>query len=182
MSRIPSHTIADAPAAARPLLQDMLQFSPTGRPLNLHAQLAHAPAVLAAYVGIRRATAQPGTLDQATRTALLVAAATVSESRYAQTILGTLAIRSGWRPDQVAALLAGKDLGEARADALIGVIREAAGHHGRVAEHTWAAALGEGWTDQQLAEAYGYLGLAVFTANFLNYADTDLDIPAVAAV
>jgi hypothetical protein len=30
MSRIPSHTIEDAPAAIRPLLEDMLQFSPTG--------------------------------------------------------------------------------------------------------------------------------------------------------
>lgn len=181
MSRIPSHTIADAPPAARPLLQDMLQFSPTGRPLNLHAQLAHAPAVLEAYVAIRKATAQPGTLDQPTRTALLVAAATASESRYAQAILSTLAIRSGWRPDQVTALLAGKDLGEAKADALIGVIREAAGHSGRVTDHTWATALGAGWTDQQLAEAYGYLGLAVFTSYFLNYADTDLDIPAPGA-
>ncbi len=59
MSRIPSHTIEDAPPAARPLLHDMLQFSPTGRPLNLHAQLAHAPAVLEAYVAMRKATAQP---------------------------------------------------------------------------------------------------------------------------
>jgi len=31
MTRIPSHTIEDAPAAARPLLADVLQFSPTGR-------------------------------------------------------------------------------------------------------------------------------------------------------
>lgn len=44
MSRIPSHTIADAPEASRPLLADMVQFSPTGRLLNLHAQMAHAPA------------------------------------------------------------------------------------------------------------------------------------------
>lgn len=182
MSRIPSHTIADAPAAARPLLQDMLQFSPTGRPLNLHAQMAHAPAVLEAYVSIRKATAQPGTLDQPTRTALLVAAATASESQYAQAILSTLAVRSGWRPDQVAALLAGKDLGEPKADALIAVIREAAAHRGRVTDHTWASAVRAGWTDQHLAEAFGYLGLAVFTSYFLNYADTELDVPPAGAV
>jgi len=40
MSRIPSHTIEDAPEAARPLLENLLQFSPTGKPLNLHAQMA----------------------------------------------------------------------------------------------------------------------------------------------
>jgi len=57
MTRIPSHSIEDAPQAARSLLAEMVQFSPTGRLLNLHAQMAHAPAVLEAYVSIRRATA-----------------------------------------------------------------------------------------------------------------------------
>ncbi len=90
-----------------------------------------------------------------------MAAATASESRYAQAILSTLAVRSGWRPDQVAALLADKDLGEPKADTLIAVIREAAANRGRVADHTWASAVRAGWTDQHLAEAFGYLGLAV---------------------
>ena len=49
MARIPTHTIEDAPAAARPLLAEMVQFSPTGQPLNMHAQMAHAPAVLDAF-------------------------------------------------------------------------------------------------------------------------------------
>ena len=182
MSRIPGHTVEDAPPAAQPLLREMLQFSPTGRPLNLHAQLAHAPAVLEAYVSLRRATGQPGLLDQPTRTALLVTTATACDSPYAQAILSALAIRSGWRRDQVDALLAGKDLGEPEADALIGVIREAAANSGRVADRTWDTALRAGWTDQHLAEAFGYLGLAVFTSYFLNYADTEVDIPAAGAV
>jgi hypothetical protein len=46
MTRIPSHTVEDAPAASRALLEDMLQFSPTGRLVNMHAQMAHAPAYL----------------------------------------------------------------------------------------------------------------------------------------
>ena len=71
MSRIPSHTIDDAPEVARPLLEDMLKFSPTGRPLNLHAQMAHAPAVLVADTSIRRATSAFGTLDQRLRSALM---------------------------------------------------------------------------------------------------------------
>ncbi len=43
MARIPAHTVEDAPEAARPLLTETIQFSPTGRLLNLHAQMAHAP-------------------------------------------------------------------------------------------------------------------------------------------
>jgi hypothetical protein len=37
--------------------------------------------------------------------------------------------------------------------------------------------VGHGWSDEQLAEAFAYLGLAVYTSYFLNYAATDLDIP-----
>jgi hypothetical protein len=40
VTRIPGHTIADAPEASRPLLESVVQFSPTGKPLNLHAQMA----------------------------------------------------------------------------------------------------------------------------------------------
>ncbi len=178
MTRIPSHTTQDAPRASRPLLEDMLQFSPTGRPLNMHAQMAHAPAVLAAYVAIRRATGQYGTLGQPVRTALMLAAAVADDSQYALAVISMLAQRSGWRRDQMEALLAGKDLGEEKTDSLIGVVREASANSGRVRDATWARAAGSGWTDEQLAEAFVYLGLTVFTSYFLNYAATEVDVPA----
>lgn len=181
MTRIPSHTIEDAPEAARPLLADMLQFSPTGRLLNMHAQMAHAPAVLDAYVSIRRATGQLGTLDLPVRTALMLAAAAVDGSEYALAVISMLALRAGWRQDQVSALRAGQELGEAKTDALISVVREAAANSGRVGDLTWTRAAGSGWTDEQLAEAFAYLGLTIFTSYFLNYAGTELDIPAAAA-
>jgi hypothetical protein len=133
MARIPTHTIEDAPAVARPLLAEMIQFSPTGRLVNMHAQLA---------------------------------------------IISTLALRSGWQPDQVEALLAGQDTGEDRLDALTGVIREAAANSGRVSDTTWNNAAGQGWDDEQLTEAFAYLGLTAFTSYFLNYAATELDVPA----
>ena len=39
VSRIPTHTVEDAPAASRPLLQKVIQSSSTGRPLNFHQPL-----------------------------------------------------------------------------------------------------------------------------------------------
>jgi hypothetical protein len=180
MNRIPSHSIEDAPQAARSLLAEMIQVSPTGRLLNLHAQMAHAPAVLRAYVSIRRATAQLGTLEAPIRSALMLAAAVHDGSAYALGIISMLAVRSGWHPDQVKALLAGKDLGENKTDALIGVVREAAANSGHVSDLAWGRAVGLGWSDEQLAEAFAYLGLTVFTSYFLNYAGTELDIPASA--
>ena len=178
MTRIPSHTIEDAPQAARSLLAEMVQFSPTGRLLNLHAQMAHAPAVLEAYVSIRRATARPGTLEGPIRSALMLAAAVHDGSEYALAIISMLALRSGWQPDQVEALRTGQDLGEEPADALIGVVREAAANSGHVSDLAWARATGGGWSGEQLAEAFAYLGLTVFTSYFLTYAETALDIPA----
>ncbi len=106
MTRIPSDTIEDAPEASRPLLENVIQFSPTGRLLNLHAQMAHSPAVLAA--------------------------------------------------------------------------RDAVAHAGRVGDIAWERAVACGWTDEQLAEAFAYLGLTVFTGYFLNYARTGLDLPGPA--
>jgi hypothetical protein len=35
-----------------------------------------------------------------------------------------------------------------------------------------------GLGDEQLAEAFAYLGLTVFTSYFLNYAATEVDVPA----
>ena len=178
MTRIPAHTIEDAPEATRSLLAEMIQFSPSGRLLNMHAQMAHSPAVLEAYVSIRRATSQHGTLDQQVRTALMLTAATADASAYALSVISLLALRAGWRPGQVQALRAGGGVGDERTDSLIAVVREAAGSSGRVSDATWEAATGHGWGDGDLAEAFAYLGLAVFTSYFLNYAATDLDVPA----
>jgi alkylhydroperoxidase family enzyme len=178
MTRIPSRTIEDAPAAARPLLAEMIQFSPTGRPLNMHAQMAQAPAVLEAYVSIRRATAAHGTLDLPLRSALMLAAATADGSEYALAIITTLALRAGWQGTEVAALRAGADLGDERTDSLITVVREASLHSGRVSDATWDRAAACGWSTEQLAEAFAYLGLTVFTSYFLNYARTEVDVPA----
>src|SRR5258707_4073874 len=123
MTRIPTHSIEHAPQAARSLLAEMLQFSPTGRLLNMHAQMAHAPAVLDAYTSIRRATGRHGTLDPPIRAALMIAAAAADDSAYALAVISMLALRSGCRRDQVEALLAGKDLGENKTDALLRVAR-----------------------------------------------------------
>src|SRR5258705_11793022 len=91
MTRIPSHSIEDAPVATRSLLAGMVQLSPTGRLLNLHAQMAHSPAVLDAYVSIRRTTARHGTLEAPARSPLMPAAAVHDGSKYALAITSTLA-------------------------------------------------------------------------------------------
>src|SRR6202023_31123 len=102
-------------------LEGPVQFSPTGKLLNLHAQMAHSPAVLAAYVGIRQATVAHGTLDPRVRSALMLATAGVTGSAYAQAITSFLAARAGFTPPEVLALRDGRALGDGKTDAPLGV-------------------------------------------------------------
>jgi hypothetical protein len=176
MSRIPTHTLEDAPDASRPLLQKIAQSSPTGRPLNVHAQMAHAPAVLAAYTSLRAVTAEFGTLDPKVSWALNLATAGSVGNDYMIGIASRFALVNGWTEQQVTALRTGETTGDTKIDALTRVVREAAATSGNVTDATWKAAQQGGWTDTQLAEAFAYLGLTVFTGYFLNFAQTDRDV------
>ena len=176
MSRFPSHTVEDAPEASRPLLQKIAQSSPTGRPLNAHAQMAHSPAVLAAYASLRAVTVEHGTLGPKVSWALNLATAGTVGNDYMVAIASRFARINGWTEAQVAALRTGATTGDTKMDALIRVVREAAARSGNVTEVTWKAAQQGGWSDAQLAEAFAYLGLTVFTGYFLNYAQTDPDV------
>jgi hypothetical protein len=159
-------------------LEGLVQFSPTGRLLNLHAEMAHSPALLTAYTSIRQATVAHGTLDPRVRSALMLATAAVTGSAYAEALTSFLALRAGWGQAEILALRDGSPLGDDKIDSLVGVVREAAGRAGRVADVTWQQAAACGWGTEQLTEAFAYLGLTVFTAYFLTYAQTPLDLPA----
>ena len=176
MSRIPTHTVESAPDASRPFLQKIAQSSPTGRPLNLHAQMAHSPAVLAAYASLRAVTAEHGTLDPKVSWALNLATAATVGNDYMMGVASRFAGMNGWTDAQITALRTGTTTGDAKMDALTHVAREAAANSGNVTDATWKAAQLGGWNDEQLAEAFAYLGLTVFTGYFLNYAQTDTDV------
>jgi alkylhydroperoxidase/carboxymuconolactone decarboxylase family protein YurZ len=176
MSRIPTHTVESAPHASRPLLKVIAQSSPTGRPLNAHAQMAHSPAVLAAYTSLRAVTAEHGTLDPKVSWALNLATAATVGNDYMMGIASRFARMNGWTEAQIAALRTGTTTGDAKIDALTRVVSEAAANSGNVTDVTWKAAQQSGWSDEQITEAFAYLGLTMFTGYFLNYAQTDTDL------
>lgn len=176
MNRFPTHTVEDAPEASRSLLQKIAQSSPTGRPLNVHAQMAHSPAVLAAYTSLRAVIAEHGTLDPKVSWALNLATAATVGNDYMIGIASRFARMSGWTEAEIAALRTGTTTGDTRIDALTSVIREAAANSGNVTDVAWKAARQGGWNDAQLAEAFAQLGLTVFTGYFLNYAQTEPDV------
>jgi hypothetical protein len=104
------------------LLRNVIQFSPTGRPLNMHAQMAHSPAVLVAYTSLRAATAEHGTLGPV-GSALMLATASAVGNDYVVRITSRLAGMMGWTEEQIEGLRAGTTVGDNVIDALTGVVR-----------------------------------------------------------
>jgi hypothetical protein len=138
--------------------------------------MANSPAVLAAYTSLRAVIGEPRTFDPKVGAALTLATAATVGNGYMIGIASRLAHMNGWAEEQVAALRTGIPTSDAKIDVLTGLVREAAANSGNVTEATWKAAQQAGWSDEQLTDAFAYLGATVFTGYFLNYAQTDLDV------
>src|SRR5258708_37108930 len=175
MSRIPTHTLESAPVATRPLLAALVERSPTpGAPINLHAQMAHAPSVLLGYMAMRKALDDHGTFDRKTRTAILLTVAAADKCAYTVALNTLIASQAGWNAEETHALRDG-NVEDPKLAALLEVARQSAENRGRVDEPTWQTALNAGWTDEQLAEAFAFIGLTQYVDSFINYARTDID-------
>jgi catechol 2,3-dioxygenase-like lactoylglutathione lyase family enzyme/alkylhydroperoxidase family enzyme len=175
MSRIPTHTLDSAPIASRPLLAALAERSPTpGSPINLHGQMAHAPSVLVGYISMRKALDDYGTFDRKTRTALLLTAAAADQCAYTVAINTLIATQAGWSAAETRALRDGS-VEDPKLASLLDVARQSAVNRGRVDEATWQTAVNVGWTDEQLAEAFAYIGLTQYVDTFINYASTEID-------
>jgi hypothetical protein len=138
--------------------------------------MAHSPAVLRAYTSLRAVLAEHTTFDPKVGAALTLAAAAGVGNGYMIRIASRLAQMNDWTEEQVTALTTGTPTNAAKIDVLAGLVREAAANSGKVTDATWKAAQQCGWSDEQLADAFAYLGATVFTGYFLNYAQTDLDL------
>ena len=145
----------------------------TSKPLALHAQMAHAPAVLAAYVGFRDAVGAHGTFAPAVRTAVMLATSGAMHNAYMQAINTMLAQRAGWSERDVLEISGGRLERDGRLSALLAVACDAAIAGGSVSDSRWMAALDAGWTDSELAELFVYVGLTTYVIGFVNYARTE---------
>lgn len=180
MSRIPATPLDSAPEQTRPSLQRLARRS--GKLLNIHAEMAHAPVVLAAYTGLNDAIAAHGSFDARTREAIALAIGAVDRCDYCQSAHTLSAQKAGLTREETIAIRSGETDFDDKLAALLAVPREAAANLGDVSDATWQAALAAGWTDQELSEAFAHLIANMFTNYFNHYARTDLDIPAAPPV
>lgn len=176
MPRVPVHTLDDAPEQTRPTLEDLSRKM--GTLLNIHAEMAHSPVVLASYAGMQQAIAEHGTFDAPTREAIALTVGAVDGCDYCQSAHTLGGKAAGLDADAMLAIRAGRPSGDDKLDALLAVVRESAGAVGEVQDTTWKQARQAGWSDEQLAEAFAHLAVNLFTNYFNHYVGTELDVPA----
>jgi hypothetical protein len=159
MSRIPTHTVEDAPAASRPLPECACPDGAfSGGPGGVHvaARRDCRARHLRPEAGCGTDSRNCGYGRQRLH------------DRYRQSTRPHE--RLGRRADR-----RGTPTSDVKIDVLTNLVREAAANSGNVTDATWKAAQQAGWSDEQLTDAFAYLGLTVFTGYFLNYAQTDMD-------
>jgi hypothetical protein len=179
MTRIPVPTLDEIPTASKELLEWIMKTQPTGKLLNMQAQLAVAPAALAGYVALRRATEEHGTLDPKTRTAVLAMSGAALGVPYVESLTARIASSAGWQPDEIVRFTDGLGSGDEKLDSLLAVVGDASKNLGLVDDAAWERAVHNGWTPEQLAESFAYFSIPLYMAYFTNFAATESDVPSV---
>ena len=180
MSRITiPATIADAPEAARPLLENVK--SQLGSVPNLFRLVAHSPAALEGYLGLSGALGK-GRLPVATRERIALAIAEINGCAYCLSAHSYLAANLvKLPPEEIAANRRGRS-SDPKADAAVVFAVKVAEARGHIAEADLAAVRAAGYDDAEVIEIVQNVALNIWT-NYMNeVAKTDIDFPVADGV
>jgi uncharacterized peroxidase-related enzyme len=177
MSRIPTPaTIADAPAAAQPLLEAVKKQ--LGSAPNLFRITANSPAALEGYLGLSGALGK-GALNSATRERIALAVAQINGCGYclaAHTYLGKNVAKLS--DAEIAANRAGHSE-DAKANAAVAFAVKVTQDRGAVSDADVAAVRAAGHSDAEIVEIVAHVALNTLT-NYINEVfKTDIDFPVV---
>ena len=179
MSRIPQpQTIADAPAAAQPLLNSVVKQ--LGSAPNLFRLVATSPQALEGYLSLSGALSK-GALPAATRERIALAVAEVNGCDYclsAHTYLGKNLAKLD--DAEIAANRHGTST-DPKADAAVRFAAKVTRDRGHITDADFAAVRLAGYTDAQIIEIVQHVALNSWTNYFNNVFQTDIDFPAVNA-
>jgi AhpD family alkylhydroperoxidase len=91
-----------------------------------------------------------------------------------------LAKLAGVKPDVLKQIREGQPTGDAKRDALVGIVRKLAQSSGTVSDEDFVAIEAAGYSDAQLVEISLAFATTVFTNVFNRINDTEIDFPAIA--
>ncbi len=179
MPRIPTPaTVADAPEAARPLLDGVAKQ--LGSVPNMFRSIALSPQALEGHLSLFGALSH-GTLPPATRERIALAVAEVNGCSYclsAHTYIG----RNLAKLDD-AEITANRNgaSNDPKADAAVRFAAKVARVRGHVTDDDFAAVKSAGYTDAQVIEIVQHVALNSWTNFFNEVFQTEIDFPVVTA-
>lgn len=178
MSRIPIPEVAQAPAAAQPLLVAVKQR--LGTVPNLFRIVANNPAALEAYLGFSGAL-NKGALTASTREGIALAVAEINGCDYCLSAHTYLARNLAKLDDaEITANRSGAS-NDIKVDAAVRFAAKLARERGQVSDAEVAAVKRAGYSDADIVEVNAHVALNMFT-NIVNEAlKTDIDFPRVGA-
>ncbi len=180
MPRIPAHTPHSAPEVNTTTLEGLRRRY--GKVLNIHAAMAHSPAVLQSYAAFEQALDVHSSYDERTREAISLAVANQNGCTYCEAAHTVSGARAGLTPQEMISIRRGEPLPDDQLTALLSVAREYAQQAGYVDEATWSTALEAGWTDAELVEVSAHVTLDIFTNYFNHLNGTEGDYRAAPAL
>ena len=166
------------PAPSRPIAEQLKKRS--GRLLNIHAQMARSPVVIAAYAAMTSAIREHGTFDARTRETIALAVGNQNGCEYCQAAHTASARAAGLSDEQILQIRTGEITFDARLSALAEVARNVAADTGYVSAAVRAHAREAGWSDAELEELFAHIAANLYTNYFNHYAGTELDFPPAA--
>lgn len=173
MSRIAPTTLADAPAATRPMLESLQKN--LGMVPKLFATIGHSPESLAMLLGAMDSLGR-ASLSKREVELINLYASELNGCGYCVSAHGTLARGAGIDPDGVRAARDGHGQ-NAREDALLGLVRRVV-RTGGAGTGTELAALREaGVSDREVVEVLAHVALKAFTNAVALVAQTEIDFP-----
>jgi AhpD family alkylhydroperoxidase len=176
VTRVPVHTVDDAPEEAKPTLEALTQR--VGKTLNIFGAMAHSPVVLDFYATTDRMLAERSSLGAKVREAIHLTVANVNECSYCQAAYTGTAKMAGFSTDETVQIRQGVVDGDEKLTALLAVVREIAAEKGYVQDTTFKTATEAGWSEAELLEAYADTVRTIFTNYFNHFVGTEHDLPA----
>jgi uncharacterized peroxidase-related enzyme len=146
-----------------------------GKVVNIFQGMANSPAALKAYLSMSAALAE-GELSPEDREVVYLAVSENNGCQYCVSAHSMLAKRVGLSDEEALAARGFHSPNQKRA-ALLEFVRKVIATKGFVKDEDIEAVRQAGYSDGQIAESIGYIGLATFSNLFNHVHDTPLDFP-----
>lgn len=168
-------TLSTAPIDSQAVLQavkDQLGMIP-----NLHATLAHSPAVLESYM-VQAAKLTQGLLDCRLREQIALAVAGSNGCNYCASAHTLLGAKAGLDRQELSCNLSGRS-NDAKTEAALDFVKNIVASRGQITAEDLATVRAAGYSEGEIVEMIAHVGMNIFTNYFNLIAGTEIDFPLV---